>query len=85
MAAFALHCAVGQLRVNGDNTLDKFVRITLVASATWYSEKRKYAVVDVYDPNYPGMSPVTCVGPDSGMGRDETRGARVREILGSVQ
>lgn len=53
-------------RVNGVNTLDKFVRIAEVAKATWYYDKKEYTLVDVYDDNYPGMSPVTCVGPTDG-------------------
>lgn len=53
-------------RVNGENTLDKFVRIAEVAKATWYYDKKEYTLVDVYDDNYPGMSPVTCVGPTDG-------------------
>ena len=49
-------------QVNGPTTLDKYVTFTEVSKAVW-KDGVEYSIVDKYDPGYPGMAPVTCVGP----------------------
>lgn len=57
-------------QVNGNATLSRFLRIANISSATWFYDGQEYTLADIYDPNYPGMSPVSCVGPTSA-GPDE--------------
>ena len=52
-------------RVNGPTTLDRYVTFTEVSKAVW-TDGVEYSIVDKYDPGYPGMAPVTCVGPTNG-------------------
>ena len=49
-------------QVNGPTTLDSYVTFTEVSKAVW-KDGVEYSIVDKYDPGYPGMSPITCVGP----------------------
>jgi hypothetical protein len=49
-------------QVNGPTTLDKYVTFSEVSKAVW-KDGVEYSIVDKYDPGYPGMAPVTCVGP----------------------
>ena len=61
-------------QVNGENTYDQFVTFKEIARSFWplfpgdplYSSRQVYVVVDRFDPNYPGSSPITCVGPLNG-------------------
>ena len=56
-------------RVNGLRTLEKFAKVKDIFSNVPYLDYtgtiRKYAGIQVYDPNYPGMIPMTCIGPSS--------------------
>ena len=56
-------------RVNGPNTLGKFSKVKDVFVKIPYLDYtgtiRMYAGMQVYDPNFPGMSPMTCIGPSS--------------------
>ena len=54
-------------QVNGPTTLDKFSKIkdvfTNIPYLDYTGKIRMYAGKQVYDPNYPGMAPMTCIGP----------------------
>ena len=52
-------------QVNGPNTLDRYVTFTEVSKAVWKEDGVEYSIVDKYDPGYPGMAPITCVGPSN--------------------
>ena len=55
-------------QVNGPSTLDRYVTFSEVSKAVWGDVE--YSIVDKYDPGYPGMAPITCVGP-SNQGADQ--------------
>ena len=52
-------------QVNGPSTLNRFLRIANISSAKWFYDGQDYTLADIYDQNYPGMAPISCVGPTS--------------------
>jgi len=61
-------CMAVTLLVNGDDTLDYFVNIRIVAEGTFNGVT--YQAIDKYDTQYPGMAPMTCIGPKGGASSD---------------
>lgn len=65
-------------QVNGNSTYDNFITFKEVTRSVWplfpgdllfnssSQHQQVYVVVDRFDPNYPGMTPITCVGPLNG-------------------